>query len=640
MRTISLIFSLICFLEIIALLMHHRRDHLHRGFGWWSASVLLVCLYFLTFFLQSFETLGIFQNIIRNTILVAASLLIYIGMLCFFDRPKQWQNVIIFSAAHLIISSSLYMMEKPVIPDFFSALSIAVFSALAGRELLISKFPQFERVSLILAVTFFIHSIFFLIHGLLHLIEPLAFSIFADAMGIFALYVIFINITIWTIGFIVLTNQRVTNISDEAKGKYDLMFNTIPDALLITRLKDGQFVEVNEGFVKISGYNRKDIEGKTTLDINIWFDTAERQKFIVILTKSGYVENMETVFRRKNGKPFIGLLSARTIELNGELHILSVVHEITVRKKMEEKLRENEEKYRFLAENSGDVIWHINNLHRIDYISAADETLRGYKREKVIGKPIWNFFKPEGIKLVREKIEHHHQKEQVGNNMNTTRFEVEQKCKDGTWIWTEICAAPHYDKNGNLIGYHGISRDISEQKKQFEQLYQQATIDELTSIPNRRHFTTLAEKEMKSAKRYHRPISIIMVDVDSLKKINDTYGHLAGDRALSVFSRIVQQIIREVDIIGRFGGDEFLILLPEANAEQAYQIMERINQVLESSPIFYQDESFSLSVSSGIASIENWTDSLEDLLNRADAALYKAKEDTSNGISTNLQNQF
>ena len=133
--------------------------------------------------------------------------------------------------------------------------------------------------------------------------------------------------------------------------------------------------------------------------------------------------------------------------------------------------------------------------------------------------------------------------------MNVTRFEVEQRCKDGGWIWTEITAAPHYDKHGSLIGYHGISRDISEKKRLLEKLHQQATIDELCQIPNRRHFMNLADKELRRAKRYHHPLSIVAIDFDNLKHINDTYGHLAGDRALSVFSKIVRTLIRDVDFV-------------------------------------------------------------------------------------------
>jgi diguanylate cyclase (GGDEF)-like protein/PAS domain S-box-containing protein len=637
MRVISLVFSLICFLEVIILFLHYRSDQTHRGFGWWTSAVFLIGLYFLTFFLPGFETLGVFQkNIIRNTALVASSLLIYISVLKFYDTNKTERNILFFIAAYVIISSFLYLIGNTLISGVFSALSIAVFFALTGRLLFQYKLNDIERFINFIAVTFLIASGFFLAYGFLKFVSPFALTTIADSIEELSSFFIFVTVTLWTMGFIVLTNQRVKDITNEARGKYDLIFNTIPDAVLITRLKDGLFVEINEGFTNLSGYTWEDVKGKTTLDIDIWYDPTERQKFVILLTDTGSVENMEFKFRRKNGKPLIGLLSARTIELNKELHILTVVHDITSRKKMEEKLRENEQKYRFLAENSVDVIWHINNSFRIDYISPADETTRGYKREEVLGQPIWNFFKPEGVKLIREKIEHQRQKGTVSDNADITRFEVQQKCKDGTWIWTEICAAPHYNK-GELIGYHGISRDITEKKQLLDELYHQATIDDLTRIPNRRHFMYLAEKEMKSAKRYHHPISIVVIDFDNLKQINDTYGHFAGDRALSVFARIVQQIIREVDILGRFGGDEFLILLPETSQEQAFRVMERINQVLDSSPIFYQDESFSLSVSSGIASIENWTDTLEDLLKRADAALYEVKENAQNGISTNKE---
>jgi len=275
---------------------------------------------------------------------------------------------------------------------------------------------------------------------------------------------------------------------------------------------------------------------------------------------------------------------------------------------------------------------HINRSFRVDYISNADETIRGFKREEVIGNPIWNIFKPEGIQLIRKKVEHHNEVEQVGNNNNITRFEIEQRCKDGSWIWTEITAAPHYDKRGNLIGYHGISRDISEKKQLLEKLHQQATIDELCQIPNRRHFMNLAERELRRAKRYHHPMSIVVIDFDNLKSINDTYGHLAGDRALSVFSKIVQTLIRDVDLVGRFGGDEFLIMLPETKKQHAYLVIERIYQVLDASPIFYQGEHFKIAISSGIASLTDWKDTLENLISRADSALYEAKKNGGSKI--------
>ena len=423
-----------------------------------------------------------------------------------------------------------------------------------------------------------------------------------------------------------MINKTDNYIANEVKEIYDLTLNTIPDAVLITRISDGAIVRINEGFTKLSGYHSDDIIGKSTLDLGIWDDPTDRKNFKILLSKTGSVENLTYKFQRKNGKVMVGLLSARTISLEGSPHILCIVRDITSLKKMEEKLRENEEKYRFLTENSADVIWHINKSLRIDYISPADEAIRGFKREEVIGQSIWTIFNEEGIQLVREKLEHHRQAEQVGNNQNTTRFEIEQQCKDGSWIWTEITAAPHYDKNKDLIGYHGLSRDISERKALLEKLHRQATIDELTQLPNRRHFRTLAERELHRAKRYHHDLALVIVDFDHLKQINDTYGHLAGDRALSVFAKIVQNLIREIDIIGRFGGDEFLILFPETNEQQAQIAMERIKETLVSSPIIYQDEQFYISICVGVAGLDEWTDSLEDLIKRADEALYNDKK--------------
>jgi len=635
MHILYLLFSLICFLEVVVLILHYRKGNTHRGFIWWYGSVFLLSLYFLFIFFNSVYDLGASFYLIKNLLVTTSSLLVYIGMLHFFDKRPQWRNLAIFYVAYLIISIFLYITKISASLDILTSLFIAVISTITGRLVFTNVVLNIDRFRKVFSVTFFIFAVLFLALGIIFLVTPFTTPSIQTLVEPFVSIILFIVATHWTVGFIVFTNQRVENNSDEAKGKYYLMFNTIPDALLITRLNDGYIVEVNEGFISLSGYSRAEAEGKTVLDIHLWFDPSERQKFVTLLTGHGSIENMEFRFRRKNGKTLIGMLSAKTFDLNGVLHILSSVHDITARKKMEEKLRENQEKYRFLTENSADVIWSINNSYRIDYISAADERLRGYKPEEVIGQPIWSFFKREGTKLVREKIEHHRQKEQVGNNMNVTRFELQQRCKDGTWIWIEICAAPHYNNKGELVGFHGINRDITDRKRRFDELYHQATIDDLTRIPNRRHFMYLAEKEMKSAKRYHRPISIIVVDFDNLKKINDTYGHLAGDRALSVFAKIVQQIIREVDILGRFGGDEFLILLPETDENQAYHVMERINQVLASSPIFYQDSSFSISISSGIASIENWTDTLEDLLVRADEALYEAKEKGGIKISTN-----
>jgi len=636
--TISLILGLTHFVLATVLGILYRKDEIFRGREWWITGIALFGAYSLFLYLGNFTLLSLLPRIIRNILLVAGSLAIYRGSLRFFDIQDQVRNFTLFIAGFLLTTSLFYFLDQPRISTGLTYLSVAVLSVLNSRIVKNQQSIGLERISLFLPATFIIHAIIFFLQGaFMFLLPEIIESQTPIIIDQIIYFIVFIHSTLWTFGFVALLNQRHQKSTGEATDIYNLTINTIPDAVLITRLRDGKFIKINQGFTKLSGYSSEDIIGKTTLEINIWAEVSERQKFVILLTEMGYVENMEFEFQRQNGRTLMGLVSARTIELNGEKCAITVARDITSRKKMEEKLRENEEKYRFLTENSGDVIWHINRSFRIDYISNADETIRGFKREEVIGQPIWNIFKPEGIQLIRQKVEHHREVEQIGNNSHVTRFEVEQFCKDGNWIWTEITAAPHYDKHGNLIGYHGISRDISEKKRLLEKLHEQATIDELCQIPNRRHFMNLAEKELRRAKRYHHPLSIVAIDFDNLKYINDTYGHLAGDRALSVFSKIVRTLIRDVDFVGRFGGDEFLIMLPETEAHHAYHVVERIYQVLDASPIFFKGEHFKIAISSGIASLSDWTDSLEDLLSRADAALYEAKANGGVKIATNTE---
>ena len=628
-HTLSLIFCITTILEVIILVVQYKfqKGSSFTGYLWWIAGIALIGLHFLILFLQRYIHLGIYAFIIENYILVAGMFFLSHGVLLFFHGFDKKPHFYIFSGFYIISTTIAYIFGNITIPGAISAISIALFSLVSAISVLKEKSYLDQRLKTISAGTFIINSVFFVIHGILWLWTPAQppFGL-PNIFQQFSYLLLFINSTVWTFAFIFLMNHKVMRETIISKGKYTLMFETIPDAVLISRLDDGLLTEVNQGFTLLSGYTPADVTGKTSLDLNIWYDPVERSRFIVILTETGSIENMEFQFRKKNGRPLIGLLSSRVIDIDGVPHALTVVRDITNRKKMEEKLRENEQKYRFLTENSGDVIWHINKSYRIDYISPADEQIRGFKREEVIGTQIWSIFKPEGVQLVREKIEHHREKEEVGNNMMVSRFEIEQQCKDGSWIWTEIVAAPHYDNYGNLIGYHGISRDFTERKQLLDQLYKQATIDELTQVPNRRHFMNLAEIELRRAKRYHHPLSLVGIDFDSLKGINDTYGHMAGDRALSVFTKIVNQIIRDVDVLGRIGGDEFLLLLPETDAEGAALVMERIQDVLASSPVYIGKKSFNVSISAGIASIQDWSDTLDDLYNRADSALYTSKE--------------
>jgi diguanylate cyclase (GGDEF)-like protein/PAS domain S-box-containing protein len=635
-HTISLIFGLTVLIEVVILYIQFQKGKNFPGFNWLILGITTIGSYFIILFVQEFVYFGNFAFILEDIVLTASGLFLTHGIMDFYHVPtKGNKHPTIFVVVYALIILISSILTKFTVLNSFSALSMAGFSIVIAIFVLKQKSHEDRPFRHFIGIAFAINALFFLIHAITWLALPQPdLANLPTLMQTTSYFVLFTCMSLWTFGFVYLMNIRLNRETIEAEEKYTLMFNTIPDAVLITRLRDGLFIDVNQGFTKLSGYTHDEVIDKTTLEIDIWFDPTERARFIVLLSEGNAIEDMEFQFRKKNGRPLLGLLSSRIIQINDEPHILSVVRDITARKKMEEKLRENEQKYRFLTENSGDIIWHINKRLRVDYISPADEHIRGFKREQVIGQQIWSFFKPEGVELIRQKIANHQENEQVGNNNLTTRFEIEQKCKDGSWIWTEIVAAPHYDKYDNLIGYHGLARDITERKQLLDQLYHEATIDELTNISNRRHFMNLAELELRRARRYHHPLSLVVLDFDELKKINDSYGHLAGDRALTVFAKIVKEIIRDVDLLGRFGGDEFLLLLPETDAEHALLVMERIRSVMSTSPVFYGERSFTVSFSAGIATVQDWTDTLEDLLNRADNALYRIKEQGGDGTST------
>lgn len=180
----------------------------------------------------------------------------------------------------------------------------------------------------------------------------------------------------------------------------------------------------------------------------------------------------------------------------------------------------------------------------------------------------------------------------------------------------------------NLSGWIVILRDITERVNLLEEIQQLAILDELTQVYNRRHFYSLANNALKLAIRYYRPISLIMLDVDHFKEINDQYGHAAGDAVLKAFVSTALNTLRESDTFARLGGEEFVILLPETDHNEAIVAAERLREHIKHTPFDTGLGRIQLTISLGIASstLINYPISLQKLIDRADQALYQAKE--------------
>ena len=171
--------------------------------------------------------------------------------------------------------------------------------------------------------------------------------------------------------------------------------------------------------------------------------------------------------------------------------------------------------------------------------------------------------------------------------------------------------------------------EMKEQRdKDFEKLKQLSITDSLTGIKNRRSFFESSEKFFKLAKRKELELSVIMLDIDFFKKVNDTYGHLVGDEILKFLVKIVNLQLRDSDIFARYGGEEFIILLPDTNINGAYETANKLRKLIEKSP-YTGDENIFITISLGIAQLQN-EKILNELIKKADEALYKAKDSGRN----------
>ena len=188
---------------------------------------------------------------------------------------------------------------------------------------------------------------------------------------------------------------------------------------------------------------------------------------------------------------------------------------------------------------------------------------------------------------------------------------------------------PEQDANGDWI-WNGFQQDITDRKQLEQRLKDLATIDDMTQIWNRRYFMNAAEEEFERAQRYESEFSFLMVDADHFKKVNDEYGHAAGDAVLINLAKVMQNSVRKVDVVGRLGGEEFAILLPNTPEQEALALAERIRVAVENTPAEYQEHVLPITISIGLSSFRQQDKHLDQLIQRADKALYQAKHQGRN----------
>lgn len=203
----------------------------------------------------------------------------------------------------------------------------------------------------------------------------------------------------------------------------------------------------------------------------------------------------------------------------------------------------------------------------------------------------------------------------------------------GTHRWLDTHAVPMRDVKGQITGLLAVTRDITARKRVDQELKRLAQIDSLTNLANRRHFMELAEQELSRTLRYGGPLSVLMLDLDHFKNINDTYGHKIGDLVLQKFGGLVRQTLRDVDAVGRVGGEEFAVVLPQTDGEHALEVAERLCRLTADTEVALdQGLPLHFTVSIGVASLTDARSNIDTLLGQADQALYQAKHSGRNRV--------
>jgi len=249
----------------------------------------------------------------------------------------------------------------------------------------------------------------------------------------------------------------------QSEEKFRLAFQTSPDSINFNRLSDGMYIDINEGFTKLTGYTREDAIGKNSIDLNIWYDPKDRERLVKALKSDGYIENLEARFRRKNGKVGVGLMSARVLRLNQEDVILSITRDITERKQVEDALRESEDRYHQLFDASTDAILVRTGETIIHANSAAIKLFRANHIGDLVGRRYLDFVHPEDRAESVERV-----RRSMSGDWIVPPREHRLIASDGQIICVESAGVPI--KYQGEIQHFGMFRDITDRKRAEEAL--------------------------------------------------------------------------------------------------------------------------------------------------------------------------
>lgn len=395
------------------------------------------------------------------------------------------------------------------------------------------------------------------------------------------------------------------------------LFDTLPVPVFVKDTK-GQFAACNLAFERYTGLRRDDILQKTTFAVMsprvAKSHVAQDRDLFARSGQSSYEEAVPLA----DGTTRMACLTKATFpgaagEVGG---IVGVIHDL------DEGLPNEARLEAILEQSPIGVSVSRRDDGCIVFVNTRFAELIGMSRDRLVGSRARDYYLDD---QQRERV-----LERLRTAGSVVNMEVQFKRADGSPFWTlfTVNQAVIQGVPVNLAWIY----DYTDRRNMEEALRDMASRDPLTGIYNRRSFMDLGRQQLARAHRFCEPLAVLVLDVDHFKRINDTYGHAVGDDALRMVAGACQSILREYDVLGRLGGEEFVVVLPGATADESRVVAERVRRHIARMPIVATGDSFRLTCSIGIAGVDGATDTLEKAIHRADLALYRAKHEGRNRV--------
>ncbi len=357
-------------------------------------------------------------------------------------------------------------------------------------------------------------------------------------------------------------------------------------------------------------------------------DDRDRQRFMSSILEAT-IEfkpwDFEGRFIKPSGETiwFRGVSNPRQLET--EIVFDGILLDITGKKRVEQALRDSEERFRAIVQHAWDVIVTLDMRMHINYVSSRIQSMLGYEPDELLGKPALELIHPSDLPQVQVAFAGMLARSSPGA---PTEFRFRHR----RGYWTEVEAvATNLSEYPGVRGILVVVRDVSERKQVEERIHHLAYHDSLTGLPNRALLTEQATLILALTARRKSSLALLFCDLDYFKDINDSLGHVVGDLLLMQVANQLKRALRNTDTLARLGGDEFIVLLPELERDGATQVADKILTVLRE-PVVLGDHRFALTGSIGISLYPDDGANFQELLKNADTAMYQAKQDGRNAF--------